>query len=55
MKIMKNAIKKSVCNAAATALNKAAEGISTQCCYFVYHQPQEPQNLKAFSKLRGHE
>lgn len=55
MKKTKEALKKNVCNAAAAALNKAAEGISTQCCYFVYHQPREPHNLKAFSKLKGHE
>lgn len=55
MKNLKSAVKKNVCNAAAAALNKAAGEISSQCCYFVYHQPKEPENLKAFSNLKGHE
>lgn len=31
-------------------LNSVAAGSATMCCYFMFHQPKVPQNLKKFSK-----
>lgn len=37
-------------NFVTVGLNSVATGSATMCCYFMFHQPKVPQNLKKFSK-----
>lgn len=52
MKKIQSLIKKYSCNAMAFMLTTVAVGIATCGCYFVYYQPEVPENLKKFSKNR---
>ena len=42
--------KKYACNASAILLTGVLAGVATRGCYFVYYQPEVPENLKNFSK-----
>lgn len=50
MKKFKEFFKKYACNASAILLTGVLAGVATRGCYFVYYQPEVPENLKNFSK-----
>ncbi|MBD5480386.1 MAG: cyclic lactone autoinducer peptide [Lachnospiraceae bacterium] len=50
MKKFQSLFRKYSCNAMAFVLTAVATGIATCGCYFVYYQPEVPDNLKKFSK-----
>lgn len=50
MKKMKKLFKKYACSTIALILTGVISGVATQGCYFVYYQPEVPDNLKKFSK-----
>lgn len=52
MKKIQSIIKKYSCNVTAFMLTAVVAGIATCGCYFVYYQPEVPENLKKFSKNR---
>lgn len=43
-------IKKHSCNIMSLMLTAVVAGIATCGCYFVYYQPEVPENLEKFSK-----
>ncbi len=47
---LKQSLKKHACSATAFLLTGILTGVATLGCYFVYYQPQVPENLKDFSK-----
>ena len=47
---MKKFFKNYACNASAILLTGVLAGVATRGCYFVYYQPEVPENLKNFSK-----
>jgi len=50
MKKLKNLFKKYALCTITLILTGLISGIATQCCYFVYYQPEAPEKLKNFSK-----
>ena len=50
MKKFKEFFKKYACNASAILLTGVLAGVATRGCYFVYYQPEVPENLENFSK-----
>lgn len=50
MKKVKMLVNKYACKAMALALTLVAVGVASEGCYFVYHQPKEPEGLKKFSR-----
>ena len=50
MKKFKEFFKKYACNASVILLTRVLAGVATRACYFVYFQPEVPENLKNFSK-----
>lgn len=50
MKKFEEFFKKYACNASAILLTGVLAGVATRGCYFVYYQPEVPENLKNFSK-----
>lgn len=52
MEKIKQFFKKYACNAAAFLLTGVITGVATQGCYFVYYQPEVPEQLKKYSKNR---
>ena len=50
MKKAKNLFKKYAYSIATLMLTGVLTGVATQGCYFVYYQPEVPENLHKFSK-----
>lgn len=43
-------IKRHMCSITTFALTLVATGMASRCCYFMFYQPEVPENLKKFSK-----
>ncbi len=43
-------VKKHMCSITTFALTLVATGMASRCCYFMFYQPEVPENLKKFSK-----
>ena len=43
-------VKKHMCSITTFALTLVAAGMASKCCYFMFYQPEVPENLKKFSK-----
>lgn len=50
MEKLKLYFKKYACNVSAILLTGVLTGVATRGCYFVYYQPEAPEDLKNFSK-----
>lgn len=51
-KQMMELFKRKLANLMTLGCGRVAAGTVTKCCYFVFHQPEVPSNLKEFSKKR---
>lgn len=47
---MRKRFSKLACSMLACGLTFITTGVATYGCYFMFHQPKEPENLKKFSK-----
>ena len=43
-------VKKHMCSITTFALTLVAAGMASKSCYFMFYQPEVPENLKKFSK-----
>ena len=50
IKMVREFVKKHMCSITTFALTLVAAGMSSKCCYFMFYQPEVPENLKKFSK-----
>ena len=46
-------VKKHMCSITTFALTLVATGMASKCCYFMFYQPEVPEDLKKFSKYIG--
>lgn len=49
---MKDLFKRHLGNLMTFGFGRVAVGTATKCCYFIFHQPEVPENLKKFSENR---
>ena len=50
IKMVREFVKKHMCSITTFALTLVATGMASRCCYFMFYQPEVPENLKKFSK-----
>ena len=43
-------VKKHMCSITTFALTLVAAEMASKCCYFMFYQPEVPEDLKKFSK-----
>ncbi len=47
---MKESWKRKLAGLMTFGFGRVAAGTVTKCCYFIFHQPEVPANLKEFSQ-----